>query len=311
MSTKSKAKRTFSGDFKRFFGRGLGILLPSIVTLWLLFQAFVFLFTNVAEPINRGIRSGVLAVAPRVIDESEPLPAMFAWMEVSPEQVERLRSFTQSPTAKELTEAQAIAQIRRDQLREAWRGEWYLNGVGLLVAVLLVYSAGLLLGNYVGRQVYTRVEKLISKVPGFKQVYPHVKQVVDLVFGENSTMKAFSEVVLVEYPRKGMYTIGMVTGNTFRELRDVAGGEVISVFIATSPTPMTGFVVNVRRDEAVTLDMTIEQALRWIITAGVLTPDTHLPAVALGADVAAAADAAAKAAAKAASLPPTDRPSAA
>jgi uncharacterized membrane protein len=100
-----------------------------------------------------------------------------------------------------------------------------------------------------------------------------VKQVVDLIFGENSTMKAFSETVLVQYPRKGIWSLGFVTGNTFSDVRDATGVEVVSVFIPTSPTPMTGFVINVPRSEAMKVDISIDQALRFIITAGVLTPE--------------------------------------
>ena len=106
-----------------------------------------------------------------------------------------------------------------------------------------------------------------------------MKQVVDLIFGDNSTMKAFRETVLVEYPRKGTWSLGFVTGNSFSDVRAATGGEVVSVFIPTSPTPMTGFVINVPREDAVSLDISIDQALRFIITAGVLTPEHVDPPV--------------------------------
>ena len=163
--------------------------------------------------------------------------------------------------------------IRVKQFRDEWSKHWYLNGLGFVVAIVLIYLAGLLLGNYLGKQIYTRIESLIARIPGFKQVYPHVKQVVDLIFGENSTMKAFSEVVLVQYPRQGLWSIGFVTGTSFKQVREVMGGETASIFIPTSPTPMTGFVINASRKDTIKLDVTIEQALRFIITADVLTPE--------------------------------------
>jgi len=269
----SNSKRTFGDDFKQFFGRGLAILLPSIVTLWLLWQALIFVYANVAEPINRGLRAGVLWATPRVVAE-DSLPS---WFVVTDEQVDRAREARVAEGRPEIADGELRGIIRERSFREAWAEHWYLNAAGFLVAILLIYFAGLLLGNYVGRRVYARVEQLIAKVPGFKQVYPHVKQVVDLIFGDNSTMKAFSEVVLVEYPRKGVWTVGLVTGGSFDEVRASAGGEVVSIFIPTSPTPMTGFVINVPREDAKTLDMSVDQALRFVITAGVLTPENVSP----------------------------------
>jgi len=262
-------ERSFGGDFKRFFGRGLAILLPSIVTLWLLFQAFTFVFSNVAEPINRALRVGVLWSIP-VILEPDDWPD---WYAVSDQQVQLRAARQTSEGLGEVSEQKLRGEIRLQQFRDVWRKHWYLSGLGLIVAIILIYLAGLLLGNYLGRQIYTRVESLIARIPGFKQVYPHVKQVVDLIFGENPAMKAFSEVVLVQYPRAGMWSLGFVTGTSFGEVRAESGGDTVSVFIPTSPTPMTGFVINVRREEAKKLDVSVDQALRFVITAGVLTPD--------------------------------------
>ncbi|MEL6328120.1 MAG: DUF502 domain-containing protein [Planctomycetota bacterium] len=269
---------SFSGDFKRFFGRGLAILLPSIVTLWLLFQVSVFLYNNVAQPINTGIRAAVLWGTPVLVEETD-LPT---WFQVTDEQIDRriAREQEEGVLREVETEAELASlrsrtrdDIRADQFRGEWEKHWYLGATGLVVAIVLIYLAGLLLSNYLGRQLYTRLEKLIARIPGFKQVYPHVKQVVDLIFGD-SPMKAFSEVVLVQYPREGVWTVGLVTGNSFKAVREAGGGEMVSIFVPTSPTPMTGFVINARRDEVKKLDMTVEQALRFVITAGVLTPES-------------------------------------
>ncbi|MCA9774991.1 MAG: DUF502 domain-containing protein [Phycisphaeraceae bacterium] len=261
--------RSFTGDFKRFFGRGLGILLPSIVTLWLLFQAFIFVFNNVAEPINRGIRGGVIRVIPMVFDETE----MPSWFVVTEDQVSRRAGRRAAEGLAEMSRDAIRREIRVQQFRTEWSKHWYLDGLGIIVAIILIYLAGLLLGNYLGRQIYTRVEALIARIPGFKQVYPHVKQFVDLIFGEKASMKAFSEVVMVEYPRNGLWSLGFVTGHTFQQVRETAGEDTVSVFIPTSPTPMTGFVINAQRKDTVKLDISIDQALRFIITAGVLTPE--------------------------------------
>ena len=258
------------GTFKAIFGQGLAILLPSIVTLWLLWQASVFVFNNVAVPINRGVRGVMLWATPLVVEPDSPLAP--DWYVVTEDELAEFRN--QNPDVQ--ADQRIRRMIRRDDLRSVWEEHWYANLAGLLVAVLLIYLAGRLFGNYLGREIYSRVERLIARVPGFKQVYPHVKQVVDLIFGENSTIRAFREAVLVQYPREGLWTVGLVTGESFGEVREATGEEMMSVFIPTSPTPMTGFVINVRKRDVIELDITIEQAIRFVVTAGVLTPDNVL-----------------------------------
>lgn len=291
------SERSFNSDFKKFFGRGLAILLPSIVTLWILWQAFLFLLNNVAEPINRGIRVATVWAMPMVIDESRPP----AWYNVSDEQIRtRLRQAGKWPDdaaerelVLNLRRDEVTDEIRRDYLQGFWADRWYLRFVGLVIAVLLIYLAGLLLGNFVGKQVYGRLERLIARVPGFKQVYPHVKQLVDLVLGDRAM--AFGTVVLVEYPKADIWTLGFLTGGSFDAVDKMTGGPSVTVFIPTSPTPFTGFTINVERSRVKVLDMPVDQALRFVITAGVLVPDKDVGMRALkDEDVAASAVGAAK-----------------
>ncbi|MCC5824227.1 MAG: DUF502 domain-containing protein [Phycisphaerales bacterium] len=320
--------QTFSGEFKRSFGRGLAILLPSIVTLWILWQAFSFVYTNVAEPINRGTRLTLIAAAPYLfpriysdfdqVGRNNPIPAT---PEIRPLPNERDMDqgggddFSPPPTRnananananangpqaestgglrtprwyivtdQDIAQAKArgrfrpntpdelmVRELRREQFRRVWNSYWILNLSGFIIAILLIYLAGLLLGNFFGRSIYNRVERLITSVPGFKQVYPHVKQVVDLILGEKKM--AFSKVVLVEYPSKDIWTVGFLTGESIRAIDQSAGGRVASIFIPTSPTPFTGFTINVLTERIRPMDMTVEEALRFVITAGVLTPE--------------------------------------
>ncbi len=258
-------------DFKRFFGRGLAVLLPSILTLWLLWQAFVFLFNNVAEPINRGIRVIVVEVAPRVTPEDQRPD----FMTVEPGDIDE---FLASPDGRPFRGRSTTAvreHLVRRQLGEFWSQRWYLQAAGLLAAIMLIYLAGLLLGNYLGRRFYARVERLISQIPGFKQVYPHVKQVVDLIMGERKV--AFRRVVMVQYPRRGIWTMGLVTSDSISTIHDAAGVPCIAVFIPSTPTPFTGFAITVPRDEAIDVPMSIDEAIRFFITGGTLVPDRFVP----------------------------------
>lgn len=286
------------GGFRRRFGRGLAILLPSILTLWLLFQIAGFLFSTVAQPINAGIRLLVIRVVPYVLPEDD-LPG---WFVVTREQVqEYAREIDRDPdradigvfeestglyVLSEVDRRRVVDRIRRINLSERWSRNPLYEAAGLVVAVLLIYFAGLLLGNFIGRKIYERLESLVSRVPGFKQIYPHVKQLVDLVLGEKKI--AFQQVVLIEYPGPGIWSIGFLTGDAVRQIDGPAGGRVRTVFIPNSPTPFTGFTVSVREDRIVRMHMTVDEALRFVVTAGVLSPEGDRSAAASAASGASA-----------------------
>ncbi|MEX2218557.1 MAG: DUF502 domain-containing protein [Phycisphaerales bacterium] len=255
---------TFSGDFKRFFGRGLAILLPSILTLWILWTASVFVYQSVALPINAGIRRGLIEVSPLVMPaEPERQPA---WYRLTPERR------TQHP-------GKADREIRAAEFHKVWDA-YYLWATGLIVAIVLIYLAGVVLGGLLGRRAYLRAEALISRLPGFKQVYPHVKQLVDLVMGERPM--AFKRVVMVEYPRAGIWTLGLVTSNSLRIMTERTGQRFLTIFIPSTPTPFTGFTINVPEAAVIDVPMSVDEAIRFVLTGGALIPDRMLPDAAPG-----------------------------
>lgn len=268
----SDRPRTFGGDFRKFFVKGLAILLPSVLTLWIVVQLFLFLQTRVAEPINAGIRVGVIQLAPRFISASQQPD----WFVVRDEQVERLASERARLAQRPLPASVLRSQIRARNLKEFWDEQWYLRGIGLLVAVVLIYLAGRFLGGYIGRRVYGRLESWFARLPIVKQVYPHVKQVVEFLFGERDKIK-FSRVVLVEYPRKGIWTVGLLTGDSMRAIEATAADQCVTVFIPSSPTPFTGYTITVPRSEAIDLPISVEEALRFVVTGGVLLPESQVP----------------------------------
>ncbi len=237
--TTDPAERTFSGDFKRFFIRGLVILLPSVLTLWIVVKAYQFIYHNIAKPINGWIKLGLVQVSR-------------AW---SP-----LREFFGSG------EASVAANV------EAWwvRNHLLLDVIGVIVAIVAVYVAGRLLGGFFGRRIYKRLERLVTAVPVFKQVYPYVKQVVDFLFSDEKPLK-FNRVVVVEYPRKGVWSVGFLTGPTMKAIAKTSGDSV-TIFIPSSPTPFTGYTITVPREEALELPISVEEAIRFAVTGGVLIP---------------------------------------
>lgn len=275
------SKHSFTADFRKFFGRGLAILLPSVLTLWILWQLIAFVYSNVGAPINRGIRLVVLQAMPYVVGDGRPNAEGEAngpdWWVVREEQIdlylEQQRGISRqigpdAPAASVSQRDRARQTIRREAFADWWDDHWFLEATGIVVAIVLIYLAGVVLGNFLGRRAYARIEKALASLPGFKQLYPHVKQLVELIMGDKPM--AFNKAVLIEYPRKGIWSVGLVTGESLPAIRSAAGGDVVSVFIPSTPTPFTGFTISVLREDTIELPITIDHAIRFIITAGAL-----------------------------------------
>ncbi len=265
MTTTQTPARTFSSDFKRFFVRGLVILLPSVLTLWIMVKAYQFVDNNIADPVNGWIRLSLNNAA----KVWEPLAEVKAF-KPTPEEVSAERfalGITDTDTSQD---AAIIAALRSGKIYSWWEARWYMRMIGIVVAIVAVYFAGRLLGGFLGRRIYRKIEGVITTVPVFKQVYPHVKQVVDFLFSDDQQMQ-FSRVVLVQYPRKGIWAIGLLTGNTMRSIA-TQSGDAVTVFIPSSPVPATGYTITVPRGDTIDLPISVEEAMRFTISGGVLIP---------------------------------------
>jgi uncharacterized membrane protein len=147
-----------------------------------------------------------------------------------------------------------------------------LNMAAFLIALCVVFVVGAMLASVVGKTLWRMVEKFIMNTPILKQVYPYVKQVTDFFLTRKDQKKLFSRVVAVEYPRKGIWSMGFVTGAGIEKVSGTVKKELLTVLIPTSPTPFTGFVIMVPKKQTIELDMTIEEALRFTVSGGVITP---------------------------------------
>jgi uncharacterized membrane protein len=254
--------RTFSADFKRFFLRGLVILLPSVLTLWIVVKAYQFIDSAIAQPINQGVQIGMIRLAPYW----EPLRTNF-----DPDD-EQFAIASADPVNKSLSDDEIRAELRSSNIQTWWAGRWYMDLIGLVVAIIAVYVAGRLLGGFLGRRFYSRIERFITSVPILKQVYPSVKQIVDFLFSDERPVK-FNRVVAVEYPRKGVWAMGFLTADAFTTIAERAG-DCVTVFVPSSPTPFTGYAVCVPRHEVLELPVTVDEAIRFIVSCGVLVPET-------------------------------------
>jgi len=164
-------------------------------------------------------------------------------------------------------------------------GKFWIDGAlsiaGFLIALVAVCIVGAILASVVGRTLWRMVEKFIMNTPFLRQVYPYVKQITDFLLKQEKQKKLFSRVVAVEYPRKGIWSMGMVTGSGIKKLIDSVKKEFVTILIPTSPTPFTGFVIMVPKEQTIDLDMTIEEALRFTVSGGVIIPPGKQAAAAL------------------------------
>jgi len=142
--------------------------------------------------------------------------------------------------------------------------------VGLVASVLLVLTLGSLAGGFLGRTILQRGDRAMAKIPLVRSIYPYTKQLVDFFLAERSI--EFDTVVAVPYPRIGVYSMGFATSSALRTLRAATEKNLVSVFIPSSPMPMTGYTVFVPAEEVVPLPITIDEALRTIVSGGVLVP---------------------------------------
>jgi uncharacterized membrane protein len=256
--------------FVRLFLRGLGVLLPAIVTMWILWSVGSFLCVRIAEPINALVREGAILAVPQLYAPGhEP-----QWYQVSDQQV-MSRRVDEPRGLAQRSNASIRSELRAQGFEVYWRERWHLQALGLVLAIVLTYMVGLALTGIVGKRLYARLERFIASIPGFKQVYPHVKQLVDLVFGERRL--AFRRVVLVEFPRKGAWAVAFVSSEPMSTAAEATGGDSLTVFIPTTPTPFTGFTLTVRASEVVDLPISIDEAIRYMITGGVLVPQSQAP----------------------------------
>jgi len=147
---------------------------------------------------------------------------------------------------------------------------FHIPGIGILVAVLVVFLTGLLAANFIGQRLVRFWEGVLARIPVVKSIYYGVKQVSDTVLAD--TGQAFRKVLLVQYPRNGSWTIAFQTGKPGGDVLNHLRGEYVSVYVPTTPNPTSGFFLMMPRSDVVELDMTVDEALKYIISMGVVAP---------------------------------------
>lgn len=145
-----------------------------------------------------------------------------------------------------------------------------LPGIGIVAGVVVIFVAGFLVSNVIGQKLFHLGERLLQKVPIVTRVYFGVKQIIDAFSLQGK--QTFNRVVLVEYPRKNTYAVGFITGECRGEVQTKTVARLMNVFIPTTPNPTSGMLILVPDDEIIYLDMTVEEGLKLIVSAGVVVP---------------------------------------
>lgn len=270
-----------------FFVRGLITVLPVLFTVFILVAAFRFVDGYVTGPVNSVIYWG--------LEKNGAGWQALEWLGIDP----HAETFLADKFPRRLQERLASRNLTSDdpeyfELIEEWRreeehfikdfddlaidGEALHNAValripplvGLVVSVLLVLTLGSLAGGFLGRSILQRGERFFAKIPLVRSIYPYTKQLVDFFLAERAF--DFDTVVAVPYPRRGLFSMGFVTSSALKTLREHTGDNLISMFIPSSPMPMTGYTIFVPVEDVVPLPITVDEALRTIVSGGVLIP---------------------------------------
>jgi uncharacterized membrane protein len=154
-----------------------------------------------------------------------------------------------------------------------------IPGIGLLLALIGLTLIGALTAGILGRALHSVIDAVLNRLPVIRSLYGAIKQIMETVLANKSS--AFRECVLIEYPRKGIWTIGFITGTTKGEVQELTADEMINVFVPTTPNPTSGFLLFVPAQDIIRLKMPIEDGLKLVVSGGIVTPPvegTALPA---------------------------------
>jgi len=283
---RKKEKRGI-GSFQRAVLRGLGVILPLLLTIVIFIWMWNTVQQFVLHPAEAGVREilcWTLAdvhddIPPDAIrDEANPsiavLPDNVRYVRMAngqwiPEYVNR-KAF-EDPGTEVLTTPKAIY---RRYITLRYLQPNFVIPVFLSVFILILYLLGKFMAARVGRMLWNPIEQLIQSLPFIRPVYGSVKQVTDFLLTEQEL--EFTRVVAVEYPRKGMWSLGFVTGDSMLDLRSAANEPVVSVLMPTSPMPATGFTITVRKSETIDLNLNLDEAFQFILSCGVVVPADQL-----------------------------------
>ncbi len=163
-----------------------------------------------------------------------------------------------------------VTRILPGHWYEALYGETTLPGLGLIIALVFFIIIGWFATNFLGRLLIRISEYIVARMPVIRTLYSAIKQIFETIMATKS--QAFREVVMMQYPRKGVWSIGFVTGKTEGEVQRATKEDTINVFVPTTPNPTSGYLLFVPKKELIYLDMSVEEGVKLVVSAGIITP---------------------------------------
>jgi uncharacterized membrane protein len=286
------------GPFRRAVVRGLAMLLPPLLTIVILVWVFNTVVNYVLVPIEAGVRSVIVWSIKDVHDVVPPdasnkvmgsVRGEAAVLRFTHDDIVYVRLDNGSWIPKSIfdevrRDPGAVTPVTPEAIYHRYAKLEYLPRyrvipLFLAIFVLTLYLLGKFLAAGVGSIMWNQTERhVLQKLPVIRQVYSSVKQVTDFLFSERDI--EYTRVVAVEWPRKGAWAVGFVTGEGMLEVGATANEPVVSVLIPNSPMPATGFTVMVRRSEVVDINLSIDQALQFVVSCGVVVPSQQQYSVA-------------------------------
>ena len=292
MNSEAKSSPPDTSQIPSFRGavlRGLGVVLPPLLTIVVLIWAWNTIEQYVLGPIESGIRrtivwsiedtrtevpKGALSTGGRLREGFQfdgtnyvPDPTGRRWLPdyvktTVDEQADYFGPFEAPPSTA------SAYWHRYVQLEYIPRS--VVVPVFLILFTTVLYFLGRLFTFGLGRWLVRTFDGAILRIPVVNKVYGGVKQVTDFAFSDREI--EFNRVVAIQYPREGIWSLGFVTGNSMREIAEATGEPMLSVLMPTSPMPMTGFTVTVKKSEAIDLDLTVDEAIQFVVSCGVVVP---------------------------------------
>lgn len=260
--------------FRRAVLRGLGVVLPPLLTIVVFLWAWNLIQAYVLEPVEGLAEWAIVSAIRDVRDQQPPPPEGNQFVQIESGRWISQNIYKAVEDKRLSPRPQTADAYYREYVRMRYLKRSTVIPLFLAAFILVMYFLGKFLAAGVGRWTWLRIEGIIHRLPIIRNVYSSVKQVTDFIFSEQEIQ--FNRVVAVEYPRKGMWSIGFVTGESMLDIRSAANEPVLSVLMPTSPMPMTGFTITVRKSETVDLNISIDQAIQFVVSCGVVVPRQQL-----------------------------------
>jgi uncharacterized membrane protein len=258
------------GPFRSAVFRGLGIFFPPLLTVIILLWVINTTWQYVIEPVNTLARDTLIWLRSDIREEM-PVSGDTAYDRLEDRNYvprEVCEAVRKNPGSEGVPQTARGVYARYVDLK--WLRPYYAIPFFLAVFILLLYLLGKFMAAGFGGLFLVRFERGVSRLPLVRSVYSAVKQVTDFFFKEQQVQ--FKRVVAVEYPRHGMWSMAFVTSDGLADVRFATNEPVLGVFIPTSPMPVSGYALTVLRREVVDLNMTVDQALQFIVSCGLVIP---------------------------------------